>query len=106
MTGHFRLVKRSQQPQSKERVLLAPACLSLLVMALGGPLGMGRAPAGEGKDQGQASLKDRMAEITKRTANQLADLEALYKHLHTHPELSLHEKNSAARLAHELKEAG
>jgi hippurate hydrolase len=47
-----------------------------------------------------------MAEITKRTANQLADLEALYKHLHTHPELSLHEKNSAARLAHELKEAG
>src|SRR5690349_11369033 len=33
-------------------------------------------------------------------------LEALYKHLHSHPELSLEEKETAARMAAELKEAG
>lgn len=30
----------------------------------------------------------------------------LYKHLHTHPELSFHEKNTSARLAKELREVG
>jgi hippurate hydrolase len=32
-------------------------------------------------------------------------LEALYKHLHSHPELSLKEKETAARIAKELKDA-
>jgi len=30
----------------------------------------------------------------------------LYKHIHTHPELSLHEKETAARIAEELRKAG
>jgi hippurate hydrolase len=33
-------------------------------------------------------------------------LEDLYKHLHTHPELSYHEEQSAARMARELRAAG
>ena len=33
-------------------------------------------------------------------------LEALYKHLHSHPELSFQEEKTAARIAAELKEAG
>lgn len=35
-----------------------------------------------------------------------AHLEALYQHFHAHPELSLREFNTAARLARELREAG
>jgi len=36
----------------------------------------------------------------------LANLEALYRTLHANPELSLHEEKTAARIAHELGEAG
>jgi hippurate hydrolase len=67
-------------------------------------LGVGRGAAAETK--GEASFKDWLLEITKRTADNLADLDALYRHLHTHPELSVHEKNSAARMARELREIG
>jgi hippurate hydrolase len=35
-----------------------------------------------------------------------SSLESLYKHLHTHPELSLHEEQTAARMAKELKDIG
>ena len=37
---------------------------------------------------------------------ELASLEALYKHLHANPELSLHEKQTSARIAKELEAAG
>ncbi|MCP5115281.1 MAG: amidohydrolase, partial [bacterium] len=37
---------------------------------------------------------------------ELDSLEALYKHLHSNPELSFHEKNTAARIATELEAAG
>src|SRR5262249_20679873 len=36
----------------------------------------------------------------------LPDLENLYKHLHSHPELSLHERETAARMAKELSALG
>ena len=36
----------------------------------------------------------------------LGSVVELYKHFHAHPELSLHEKETAARLAEEWKEAG
>jgi amidohydrolase len=36
----------------------------------------------------------------------LEELTALYKHLHTHPELSLHEVETARRIADELRKAG
>ena len=40
------------------------------------------------------------------TADELAPLVALYKELHANPELSLHEEQTAARLAKELRAAG
>ena len=40
------------------------------------------------------------------TAGELAPLVALYKELHANPELSLHEEQTAARLARELRSAG
>ena len=35
----------------------------------------------------------------------LADVVQLYQHFHAHPELSFHEKETAARLAEEWKQA-
>jgi hippurate hydrolase len=45
-------------------------------------------------------------EIEDRIKENYDRLEALYKHLHSHPELSQHEEQSAARLAEELRELG
>jgi hippurate hydrolase len=44
--------------------------------------------------------------IDKRIDAEVADLLALYKHLHANPELSLQEEKSAARMADELKKLG
>jgi amidohydrolase len=44
--------------------------------------------------------------IDKSIDAESADLLALYKHLHTHPELSLQEEKSAARMADELTKLG
>jgi len=49
--------------------------------------------------QAPAALKPWLAGEAER-------LEALYRHLHRHPELSFHERETAARLAAELREAG
>ena len=46
------------------------------------------------------------AEVRSKVAAEYPSLESLYKHLHTHPELSLHEEQSAARMAKELKDLG
>ncbi len=46
------------------------------------------------------------AEVEKRLAAEYADLEALYKHLHSHPELSHSELRTAARLSQELRKLG
>ncbi|HXG10717.1 MAG TPA: amidohydrolase [Gemmataceae bacterium] len=72
-----------------------------LVLALG-LLGGGRATA----DEPGGPIRQRAAEVSKLVADELDSLLALYKHLHAHPELSLQEKETAARLAKELKEAG
>jgi amidohydrolase len=45
-------------------------------------------------------------EVRSRVAAEYPSLEMLYKHLHTHPELSYHEEQSAARMAMELKALG
>jgi hippurate hydrolase len=42
----------------------------------------------------------------KWVEQELPELVELYQHFHTHPELSLHEKETAARVASEWKEAG
>ena len=55
--------------------------------------------------------RDPAAEVGTRDldriiAAQYADLDSLYRHLHAHPELSLHEQETAKRIASELKAAG
>jgi amidohydrolase len=44
--------------------------------------------------------------IQEKIDKELASLDALYKHLHTHPELSFEEEQTAARMAKELQAAG
>jgi hippurate hydrolase len=78
-------------------VLAAPALALLAGPGLRGE---------DAADPPAASLKDRVAAVDKRIAAEYDDLEALYKQIHTHPELSLHETQTAARLAKELKALG
>jgi hippurate hydrolase len=54
----------------------------------------------------QDKTKERVAAVQQRLGEQYDKLEALYKHLHANPELSLHEVQTAARLAKELRELG
>jgi hippurate hydrolase len=57
--------------------------------------------------RGQTPLVRRQADEVKRLVDaEYPSLEALYKHLHTHPELSLHEAQTSARLVRELKDIG
>ena len=44
--------------------------------------------------------------IQEKIQHELDSLEALYKHLHTHPELSYEEEKTAERMAKELKALG
>ncbi|HLJ98245.1 MAG TPA: amidohydrolase [Gemmataceae bacterium] len=52
------------------------------------------------------ALNERVQEVQKRVANDYGRLESLYKHFHQHPELSLQEVQTSARLAQELRELG
>jgi amidohydrolase len=55
---------------------------------------------------GEEGVKERTAAVKQRITADYDYLEALYKHLHTNPELSLREARTSARLARELKELG
>ena len=88
------------QPRHTSHRVSSPLPLTTLTAVL---LLAGAAPAA---DPGRASLKERAAEVQKRIAGEYEGLEALYKHLHRHPELSLQEEKTAARMARELKELG
>ncbi len=46
------------------------------------------------------------ADLDDAITPEVPSLEALYKHLHTHPELSFSERETAARIAQELRDAG
>jgi hippurate hydrolase len=73
------------------------ALLGLLTFALPGKAGApGERPA----------LAGSARTIQARLARDYLSLEALYKDLHSHPELSLREKRTAGRLARELRAAG
>jgi hippurate hydrolase len=50
--------------------------------------------------------KELAAAIEKRVATVYPALDVLYRHLHAHPELSLQEEQTAARLARELRATG
>jgi hippurate hydrolase len=52
------------------------------------------------------ALAERKTEINKQIAGDMDRLIALYKHLHSNPELSYQEENTAARMAKELRELG
>jgi hippurate hydrolase len=51
-------------------------------------------------------IPERVADLKKRIVADYDRLDGLYKHVHSHPELSLQEVQTAARLAKELREAG
>src|SRR4051812_49592649 len=70
------------------------------ILAVLGTRAGGQPPGGDPK------LADRTAVITAKVDGELAKLESLYKHLHTHPELSLQERETAARMARELSALG
>ncbi len=52
------------------------------------------------------SLKDLARQVERHLNDQFDSLEALYKDIHTHPELSLMEERTAALLAKHMREAG
>src|SRR5437762_7473039 len=56
-----------------------------------------------GADTAPTSLRE---PLQARAKQEYPELFELYKHLHTHPELSLHEQKTGERLADELKRAG
>jgi hippurate hydrolase len=60
----------------------------------------------EPKSAAKGVVQERVEEVKKRAADQYTSLETLYKYLHSHPELSLQEAQTAARLAREMKELG
>lgn len=54
----------------------------------------------------QRPLSAANSEALRSAENQYADLERLYYHLHTHPELSFHEEATSQRLIKELRPLG
>lgn len=73
-------------------VLRVATALSVLAMAI--------------QASAQTALKPEIVTaIRQQVDSQYPALDALYKHLHSHPELSLEEKETAARIAAELKAA-
>jgi len=64
--------------------------------------GQARADADQGKDP----WPERLQAIRKCVGAEYPNLQKLYKHLHTHPELSLQEEKTSARLAKEMQAIG
>lgn len=50
--------------------------------------------------------RTRAEDVSTWIENQMDSIAGLYLHLHRHPELSLHEKETSARIAKELRDAG
>src|SRR5262249_13592189 len=57
-------------------------------------------------DTPKAPLAERVAAVDEKVNPEVAPLVDLYKHFHTHPELSLQEARPSARLAKEARAAG
>jgi hippurate hydrolase len=76
----------------RHRLLLA----AVLAALIGGPL----------RSAPPADVSDRLRAVNQAIDGEINDLIALYKHLHTHPELSLQEEQTASRMAAELKKLG
>jgi len=59
-----------------------------------------------GAAEQQAAPPPLRAAVKKLVTNEYPKLDALYKHFHSNPELSLHEEKTSAKLAAELGDAG
>ena len=92
-------MQRDRRSKWRAGKRLALAVLAVGLMTISPSPGEDRPARGEGTKGGAEEIKQRIAADYDR-------LEALYKHLHTNPELSLLEARTAARLARELKEIG
>jgi amidohydrolase len=86
---------------------LPPRYLALLCLTAGA-LTLAFAPwaSSQPKSATGDALKDRAAAVRKKIDAEYQSLDALYKHLHAHPELSLQEQQTSARMAKELKALG
>src|SRR6516162_2974029 len=76
------------------------------LLALAALFGLTSAALAQNKGLEGAPLKQRSEEIKKKIDAEFDSVQALYKHLHSNPELSLQEVATAARLAKELKALG
>lgn len=88
------------------RQLLLFALAAFLLWVGLPPAGSARLDKGSAKQQPKENAKDLTAAVKKRLDADYADLEALYKHLHSNPELSLKELKTSERMAKELKGLG
>jgi hippurate hydrolase len=79
------------------------SCIQRAVAALVVIVGVARFAAAQEPPPG---LRDFAAEVKRKLEQDYAYLEALYQHLHQHPELSYQEEQTAARLAKEMREIG
>ncbi len=86
-------------PQRFRQTLLNSLALTSL---LAGAFGL----AGGEPQQASEALAAQSKEVGARIAAEFAALEQLYKHFHTHPELSLQEAATGAKLAQEMKAFG
>src|SRR5262249_10871313 len=98
-----RMPKARRPPQptfvTKGSVVIARlACLGICLL-----LASSTAPAG-GKQA--APWTPPLGRIKQHIDAELTDLDKLYRHLHTNPELSFQEEQSAARMAGEMKKLG
>jgi hypothetical protein len=82
------------------------ASMSKLTALVAAALWAGVLPAAQPGGADSDKTKTWASEINTRIAENYTYLETLYKHLHTHPELSLGEVQTSARLAKEIAELG
>jgi hippurate hydrolase len=92
--------------RTARRRLLFLSLLALLA-AVALPLtGTARLQKGSAQQKPSADSKDLTSAVKTRIDAEYSDLEKLYKHLHSNPELSLREVKTADRLAKELSKLG
>jgi hippurate hydrolase len=94
----MRRQRRQTGWRTAQRIL--PALLAFALLT-GSP-----SPGENRPDAAASDAAKRSADIKQRIADDYERLAALYKHLHSNPELSLHEVRTSARLARELKDSG
>src|SRR5262245_41508489 len=88
------------------RPVLLFAFAAFLLFALLPLAGSARLDKESAKDKPKEEAKDLTGAVKKQIDADYSDLEKLYKHLHSNPELSLHEYKTADRMAKELKSLG